>query len=848
LALTLLTAFLLVKPAYPLLENVYFIDAVQGRYYAINTNGASYRVFYLDNSGNTIYITAYKWDANQSYIIFQSPINGRIYLRAESYTLSTLTTANWFKANAPLPGSVATATIKIGTSSVQSAIATVDLYGASGYITVSQSQITVSYKPTTLTATNSSTWSISRVTFTYNSTTCPTEPVLYQCNIYVYYPSNTPLSSIVSYSLKTKNDGIYDNSFTAYYSGNYYRYTYDVPTLYNPSSGNYISFPSSSSYTLTSTFYWDYFTLTVSLSSSISASTTGTQSYSKTNGVITASNGNVIAIYESLSELSFASLISTSSSMTFYLYTQPINVSLPTTRTVNKTIVLPLDTSSMVNSVQNPKPAIYIDPVSSWCSAYLINYGQTESFLVMVPPTLSVNGLALKAVYNYPVDYALPSLLKTYAKGGDMLSLFAFQGVANIINNKLVVQGNMSLSNYLGSTVILKIEANSVFTVSNANYGWINASSNSYLAVYPLNAQSMIAGNYTVGSALILYNTLTEMGYAVSVGSVSLEAWNMNLISYALGGEITGSWKYRLPIYISLSELPQTIGETGFVFRFQLPVFDWIRSGLISPALEDLMFTDPSNRPLPFYIYNVTESGYAIVYVRYTAPITSNALVVYVLLQNRNLWGSGKTFSTLSTFDKVNPRDFADDFGFSVYYSYLSYNALLLTVKNDSSLKFGKTWFDFVAVEANRVYEQHGSTIFFSKDIEGWTGGELIAYVSRQNYDDVLVYCSTTPLVSFSLSDFKADPAYYIGYKNVNFAASFRMLMYSWSLGQIVGGYQTPQKVQKSNSSTASTVPTLDLWSLFPILMVLIVLALVARFVSGARGGGRRSEGMLSQM
>jgi hypothetical protein len=838
LALTLLTAFLAVKPAYPLLENVYLLDAVQGRYYAINTNGASYRVFYLDNSGNTIYITAYKWDANQSYIIFQSPINGRIYLRAETYTLSTLTTASWFTVNAPLP-SLGTITIKTPNILID----TTTLYGASGYSTLTGSSKTISYRPTTLTVTNSSTWTVSRTTFTYNSSTLKNGEVN---TLYAYYPSNIPVNSIVSYTLKSKVDGtVYDMYFSILSSDTKYRIHYGSPSL--DTNGKCAWFTLSDTYSF-NTFNWNYLTITFGLSSSVSASSTGTQSYTKTNGVITASNGNVIAIYESLSDLTFASLMSTSSSMTFYLYTQPINVSLPATRTVNKTVVLPLDTSNIVNNVQNPKPAIYIDPVSSWCSAYLINYGQTESFLVMLPPTLSVNTLNLEAVYNYPVDYAQPSLLKTYAKGGDMLSLFAFQGVANIINNKLVVQGNISLSNYLGSTVILKIEADSVFTVSNANYGWINASSNTYLAVYPLNAQSMIAGNFTVGSALILYNTLTETDYAVSVGSVSLQAWNMNFISYALGGEITGSWKYRLPIYISLSELPQTIGETGFVFRFQLPVFDWIRSGLISPALEDLMFTDPSSRPLPFYIYNVTESGYAVVYVRYTAPITSNALVVYVLLQNRNLWGSGKTFSTLSTFDKVNPRDFADDFGFNVYYSYLSYNALLLTVKNDSSLKFGKTWFDFVAVEANRVYEQHGSTVFFSKDIEGWTGGELIAYVSRQNYDDVLVYCSTTPLVAFSLSDFKADPAYYIGYKNVNFAASFRMLMYSWSLGQIVGGYQTPQKVQKSNPSTASTVPTLDLWSLFPILMVLIVLALVARFVSGARGGGRRSEGMLSQM
>jgi hypothetical protein len=76
---------------------VYYIDAQQGMWYAVNTNGVSYRVFYFDSNGNTVFVTAYWWDANTSYMIFQAPISGRLYLRQEQYTLSVLDTKSWFE-------------------------------------------------------------------------------------------------------------------------------------------------------------------------------------------------------------------------------------------------------------------------------------------------------------------------------------------------------------------------------------------------------------------------------------------------------------------------------------------------------------------------------------------------------------------------------------------------------------------------------------------------------------------------------------------------------------------------------------------------------------------------------
>ena len=62
---------------------IYYFDAISGYHYLVKGN---YDVFYVDSNGNRIWIQAYTWDVNNSYIIFQSPVSARIYLLPSSST------------------------------------------------------------------------------------------------------------------------------------------------------------------------------------------------------------------------------------------------------------------------------------------------------------------------------------------------------------------------------------------------------------------------------------------------------------------------------------------------------------------------------------------------------------------------------------------------------------------------------------------------------------------------------------------------------------------------------------------------------------------------------------------
>ena len=125
---------------------------------------------------------------------------------------------------------------------------------------------------------------------------------------------------------------------------------------------------------------------------------------------------------------------------------------------------------------------------------------------------------------------------------------------------------------------------------------------------------------------------------------------------------------------IERMELPTSFQETGFLFRLILPTQTWINNGLLCPNLEDLIIVDGSGRPLAFYL--LRQGATSVVYVRYDAVITTTQIVIYVLLKNTALCGTGNSFSTLSAFDAVNPRDFTDDFGYNVYFNYFSLSIL----------------------------------------------------------------------------------------------------------------------------------------------------------------------------
>jgi len=821
ITLTLFTPFI---TSAQLLTNVYYLDTQQGLWYAINTNGQSYRVFYIDNAGNTIYITTYKWDANTSYIIFQSPITGKVYLRQESYTPSTLNTLSWITVPA-------TPNVNITTTSSYTNL-NGKVFASNIYSGVSPSITSYSYDGSKVSAVW--TWTKSTSSSDYWLYNAPTSPWLSASSSYSFtitaqtpsgYTSSLSISFTKTYAYfidGANQEWTYDNYLINYYSSSTI-YMYSVSTSV---SGNTITFTTASS----QTSYGYKSSGKQYIVFSYIASTTYTKTFNKVNNMITYENGNKVVIYDSLSSVSYANMLAVSSSYTYYLYTQDITITFSDQRTLsNKAIVIPLDTSSISNTVKSPNPAVYYTTLSSWVYGYLINYGNSESFLVFPSLSLTTQTLSVKLVYNYPIQYTQPPLQYTYKTYSQVIDLFAVSGSVNIASGYTDINGNISLSNYLGSTILLRYDAsNSNFNITGTEYGSIN---NNYLVIYVNDVNALITGSIRVYSALVLYNTYSEKDYTASVGSVSLQQFTMDKISYTLQGEITGSWSYRVPVYITLSELPQSLSESGFVFRLELPLQDWIRAGLLSPALEDLMITDSNSKPLPFYILDASRG---IVYVRYTNPIYSSSIVIYVLLKNTQLWGTGNSFSTLNTFDAVNPKDFVDDFAFNVYYSYLSYNAMTVITSKETVLKFGKTWFDFVTFNSSLFWEQHGSTTFYNTTLNNAfkENDELLIYVNRNNFDDILVYKGFSPLFSFRLSNYASNPSYYIGYKDTRAVYVFRMLMYSYSVGQLVGGYQKPQEIQKPSQQVVTPAQEFD-WFTFILMMIgIIAMGLVVKWIN----------------
>ena len=79
------------------LSNTYALSVVSNLYYAVKVGFDSYTAYYYDQNGGRVNITTYRWDIDDSYIIFRSPINGTVYLEKISGSLSVLQTRNWFK-------------------------------------------------------------------------------------------------------------------------------------------------------------------------------------------------------------------------------------------------------------------------------------------------------------------------------------------------------------------------------------------------------------------------------------------------------------------------------------------------------------------------------------------------------------------------------------------------------------------------------------------------------------------------------------------------------------------------------------------------------------------------------
>ncbi len=462
---------------------------------------------------------------------------------------------------------------------------------------------------------------------------------------------------------------------------------------------------------------------------------------------------------------------------------------------------------------------------------------------------LSSLSFPAEIIWNYPIRIEKPPLRYNYYELGDILSAFPFSGSAEVRDiplydengtvightTRLVVNGTISLHDYVGATLILDIDGN--YTAYGVDTDTIGSSEDSYTVMYVLTPDARITGNFTLGRVLVLWNTRVHTHYFVNImGKPELRSFELYRIRIA-SGTVTGTWSYRVPIYIALSELPERLDETGFIFRIVLPTSRWVSAGLLSPALEDLLIVDSSMRPLPFFIYGFDKDNNAIVYVRYDEPIMSNTIVLYVLLQNKNLWGTGNSFSSLTaTFDAVNPVEFTDDFGFKDTYTYMTYNMLLFKpTSSDWAVKIGKTWYDFVAVNSKgELWVQHGSLVTFAKNLTlKKPVKEIMLYISR-DHDNVLFYVNGRPWFAIKLSEFNASKAYYIGYRNCIVYAG-RTLLYSYSIGSIVGGMQRPTVTVSQPPPPPQQTSPRNTWKTIIGMIPLLLLAVVIRLIREPR-------------
>jgi len=146
-------------------------------------------------------------------------------------------------------------------------------------------------------------------------------------------------------------------------------------------------------------------------------------------------------------------------------------------------------------------PPSFINDISAWTPAYLINYGASEAYLVvLVPHIANRNSLTLYLVYNYPVQYTVPSIQYRYTT--DIVSAFAVSGSVAVSAGYTSISGNITLSNYLGSTIVLTLHGTSSYTVEKAVYSMLGSNR---VVIYVNDTGAVIRANpINIVSALIL--------------------------------------------------------------------------------------------------------------------------------------------------------------------------------------------------------------------------------------------------------------------------------------------------------------------------------------------------------
>ncbi|OWJ54234.1 hypothetical protein [Pyrodictium delaneyi] len=783
-----------------MLQNVYYLDVVQGHWYAVYTGGTPYRVFYVDGSGQTVYVTSYWWDANQSYIIFQAPITGKVYLREEpSLTLSTLSTTGWWNS--------ISASVTITTNS-----------------TFPNGTYTMTFNPASIT------YDGKQLKIGYAASITKGWYGRLDVNTKYFFDFQS------SITIDDSSLSVYARYVTSYYCYPSPTYCWEQRPVYSsPINGVAVNRPDPTQCNVVAKYSYVHglLTVTATITNYGGSCETGQNEYILTlyttktvvvNDSFTADNGNTVHIVDSLT---YADIVATSSSATYYLQSSQWSITFPNSTDIDKPLVLLLP-----SNISMSNPAAYIkSPLTAWAGVVARSAGN-YTLLVFSPPAMyNTSSVSLDLVANYPYRYAIPPINVRYATRLDIGSILPVSGSFSVVNGVAVIDGNISLGQLIGSTLLLRGDLSNA-TITGAEAGNITIDGTTWLALYVYDTNAMISGHAEIAELIVLENTRTMMDYTASMtAGWDIRPYEVVSVEAISSASVSGSWAYRIPVYITLSYLPQSLTDTGYLFRLELPIGDWIRAGLLSPALEDLLIVDSSMQPLPFAIIK-NDGEKAVVYVRYTRPLLSQSIVIYILLKNEQLWGTGNSFASLvATFDRINPAEGVDDLGWSYGYSYMVYNAWLFI--GNATIAAGPTTFDFVAWEPSSglIYEQHGSLVTQNISVTPASGDEVLVLFSN-NYQDALVYVDGKPWYSIPLASFNmTSPAYYVKWKSAGAVYAGKMIPYSYAIGQIVGSLEQPAKVEIQQPVPQQPQQSASMWDLLAAMAPLFLLAIIVRLM-----------------
>ena len=395
--------------------SVYYIDAVAGYYYIVQGN---YDVFYIDSNGNRFWVQAYQWDINGSYIIFQSPVTGRLYLVVSNSVKPILSTIGWFSA--PVAVSYPAVTVVFPAP-----------WGTTRSDSISPSSISIlvsaSYSPATgVTVVNTTTLSFNNALITLSA------PSASSANRYTWYNATVTVSYVASltYNATVTVRSIFGVDTLQFYDGSLY---YKLPvTMYvhaygfssNQSVvvGAYTGLEDTSSYT-TTLYHMLYY---VTVRASGAAVFTESRTYAPDSlGRIVAANGNILV--DATGKLQRATASYTISSMSLMLYATSLRVTLSNDTTSG--LILAINTTEVAQRVKSINPVVYVRELNSFYPLALYGYG-SEKTIIAVPAVLSAGTYTIDIIWNYPfVIGSWANITATvYDEPGDVLARLLISG------------------------------------------------------------------------------------------------------------------------------------------------------------------------------------------------------------------------------------------------------------------------------------------------------------------------------------------------------------------------------------------------------------------------------------